>query len=100
MKREFRKALTAAFRVMRVSGYVAEHSFACCNTCAWTSIPWANVDHCVFYHDQDKADADATGSLYLTWQGDPAFIRAALVQEGLLVDHDGSVATRIRVTMP
>lgn len=100
MKRELRKALTGAFATMRANGYFASHNFSCCNSCSWDEIPWSHADHAVFYNDQDKASADIDGVVLLTWQGDPAYIRAALEYEGLVVDHDGSVATRIRVSLP
>lgn len=100
MDNEFRKRLTRAFIFLRRNGYFASHNFACCRSCSWDEIEWEEADHAVFYHDQDEASAAETGDVYLVWQGDAELIREALEVEGLIVEHDGTEATRILVKMP
>ena len=95
-----RAKLENAFVALRGLGYFCAADHTCCNTCGWYEMPDHMTDHAVFYHQQAAESLEETGDCYLTWDGDPKVIRAALEAAGLAVDHDGTHARKFKVSLP
>lgn len=104
---EIRDRVQGAYKVLRKKGYRCRSNFWCCQTCGWADIstdkdgkPLVGEDEelkAVFWHNQDTSSAKMGGQLYLAWGGDGEEIVAALEEQGLEVEWDGSERTRIKV---
>lgn len=92
-------AVERSFNRLRINGYRCEQDWECCMTCGWDAMPWADADHTVWYHSQDRDNAITSGKLMLVWQGDSVLIREAFEAEGLAVEHDGTVEKRFCVRL-
>lgn len=97
-QKDFRKKLSAAFRVLRNAGYIAKQNFWCCQSCAWSDIP-DDAKKVVFYHHQDNDDIP-DGYVYLAWRGSGRAISKALRDAGLKVSWNRSETTRIKAIYP
>lgn len=109
--------LDRAFARLNAAGIVARQNFTCCQTCGHAEIgdeiesegQRMKVRGYTFYHQQDTENAVDGGGVFLAYGGvgdDPeAAVRIgreisdAVKAEGLLVDWNGSVNTRIKVSL-
>ena len=104
--------LDRAFRALSSAGICARQHFTCCQTCGHGEIgdELAPGDRgYVFYHWQDTEAAVDGAGLYLAYgalaDGNDAAeaigreIVAAVAREGLVIEWDGSVNTRIHVQL-
>lgn len=103
--RRFKDALTLAFRALRKKGYLARQNFMCCGGCAGSALGdrWEQKHgkdvpaKGVYYHRQDNERIPDTCETYLGWGGDGEEICAALREQGLRVEWDGTEMQRILV---
>ncbi len=91
------KRLTAAFQKLRKIGYTALENHWCCARCGWSAISDEQADKAVFYHSQDYDQFMELRCGFLVWSGNGQEICDTIVEAGLRVEWDGSVATRILV---
>ena len=95
-----RDRLAIAFAALEEKGYFTAMDHTCCNTCGWYEVPEDKQERAVFFHQQAADTLEATGDCYLNWDGDMLEIRAALLEAGLAVKHDGTENTKFIVRIP
>jgi hypothetical protein len=74
--------LDKAYKELREKGYICEHKYWCCQSCACADLP-EDCEKYVFYHEQDEDRYKETGSLMLAWGGDGEEIINALESNGI-----------------
>lgn len=95
-----RNRISNAFEELEEKGYFAKMDWYCCQNCGCSAIPEENHEKYVFFHEQD-ADGlrgDDPGC-YLAWAGNGKKIVEILKKHKLLVEWDGTNATRIYISV-
>jgi len=104
-QRTLKQKITAAFLTLRRKGYITRQAFMCCGTCASYEIDalWRvkGIDDddrkAVYFSRQGELDLLRRGDVYVNWAGNSTEIVAAMIEQGLDVDHNGKESGAIRV---
>ncbi len=98
---KFKRRLHKAFGALEENGYFAPpFPYWCCTSCAASAAAMENPEKFVVYHDQDESGWRNRGGMYLTWEGNPKEIIAALIHAGLSATWDEDPSTKIWVDDP
>lgn len=93
-----RNKVRKAFDTLRKKGYTCKEKYLCCQNCAWHALTHHQAKKAIFWHKQDEETLRYSGKLYLAWSGDGDVIYAALKEQGLTIEWDGTENTRFKVT--
>lgn len=98
---KFREQLAKAFLALRQSGIYAEQNWTCCQSCGFAEMETekgakAN-SKVLFYHGQDEEKL-SQGSIYLAHRNIKDTDLQALRDAGLVVEWNGNIGVRIRVS--
>lgn len=108
-------SLSKAFAELRKNGLVARQNFTCCQSCGnysgWEEVKGSKKMGLVFYHRQDKENLQKDRYVYLAYSGwdEPGksttkevgnLVVETMKNNGLSVEWNGDVNTRIKVLLP
>ena len=91
-----KQKIERAFEVLRKEGFVAEQNWKCCQGCGMAALP-KGTEKYVFYHAQDEENLMDNSTVFLAFGGGGTKIADALINEGLIVNWNGSESMRIQV---